>query len=485
MKENIIISSLAVLILALGIALVYEPNDKEIYASTNNEIVTENSLAMMYETGPDTGEYQISSDTSWPLEGYIFNAELSRCENGSKLTWNEVSKKVLLQANTSDKCYVYFDKEPEIIYFADYIINNVYTGVDGTNGLYLHDGSGTHGAQEAGDNSYRYAGANPNNYVCFGSDAASCPADNLYRIIGVFDNQIKLIKYDYANSDLLGIDGDFGSSTYTDTSSEYYKGSKTTINRYHWNNSSETNNWNQSNLNIINLNKNYLNNIGSTWSSKIANHTWQVGGNTYDNIRSVSVKQTYQNEIVNPAESTTYSAKIGLMYVSDYGYATSPANWNTTLSFYDTIKDNNWMFMGLIEWTISRRSDNTSNVFNVSNIGNVNVDRVNRGDYAVRPSFYLQPWVLYSNGYGSKENPYRISAPENLISFTVDDVIYYAEKGITWEEWVNTDYNVDNFYIDMSSVCAVMSLENVKSTDVIGENATYVRSRFRCSLIAG
>ena len=83
---------------------------------------------------------------------------------------------------------------------ADYIINEVYTGTDGDNGLYLHDGQGTYGAQEVGDNSYRYSGANPNNYVCFGSDDTTCPADNLYRIIGAFDDdkdgnyQIKLIK---------------------------------------------------------------------------------------------------------------------------------------------------------------------------------------------------------------------------------------------------------------------------------------------------
>lgn len=103
MKENIIISSLAVLILALGIALVYEPNDKEIYASTNNEIVTENSLAMMYETEAGSGEYEVVDDTTWPLEGYTFNAELSRCENGSSLTWDEETNSVLVEANISDK----------------------------------------------------------------------------------------------------------------------------------------------------------------------------------------------------------------------------------------------------------------------------------------------------------------------------------------------------------------------------------------------
>ena len=47
-------------------------------------------------------------------------------------------------------------------------------------------------ANSAGDNSYRYAGANPNNYVCFGSTANTCPSKNLYRIIGVFGDQVKL-----------------------------------------------------------------------------------------------------------------------------------------------------------------------------------------------------------------------------------------------------------------------------------------------------
>ena len=112
MKENIIISSLAVLILALGIALVYEPNDKEIYASTNNEIVTENSLAMMYETEAGSGEYQIANDNTWPQEGYVFNAELSKCENCSTLYWDDETKSVMMEANLSDKCYVYFDVKP-------------------------------------------------------------------------------------------------------------------------------------------------------------------------------------------------------------------------------------------------------------------------------------------------------------------------------------------------------------------------------------
>ena len=281
---------------------------------------------------------------------------------------------------------------------------------DGADGLYYHDGVGTYtnANQEAGDNSYRFAGANPNNYVCFGSDAASCPADNLYRIIGVFGNQVKLIKHDYATTSLLGTNGAFSRSATSPGS--YYKGSQSTLDLYNWNNSTNNNTWSESNLNTVNLNTNYLNNIGNKWSSLIATTSWKVGGNTYQNIYNVPVKQTYTNEIVNPAESTTYSAKIGLMYVSDYGYATSPSNWNTNLGSYNstTVRDNNWMWMGLFEWTISRRSDDTNRAFLLDDDGLVGYAPVSGRD-GVRPSFYLESSVVLSGGSGSAAAPYRIA----------------------------------------------------------------------------
>ena len=195
-----------------------------------------------------------------------------------------------------------------------------------------------HADQEAEDNSYRYAGANPNNYACFGSDEETCPADNLYRIIGVFGDEVKLIKSDYATSALLGTNGDYSGDTYKDNT-DYYKGNLD-VDAYYWNGNNQ-NTWSESLLNKINLNTNYLNNIGNDQNNKIANYTWQIGGNTYDNILKNTVKNTYQNEIINPLTNTTYSAKIGLMYVSDYGYAASPESWNTTLLYYDEVKSVN------------------------------------------------------------------------------------------------------------------------------------------------
>ena len=379
----------------------YIPNKTVVLNKNNDTLVNSNTLTMMYETGPDTGEYQVSSDTSWPQEGYIFNERLSKCENGSTLTWDDENKKVLLQANVSDKCYVYFDKEK--LTLANYIINEVYTE-DGVNDLYYHDGVGTYtnADKEAGDNSYRYAGANPNNYVCFGSDEETCPTDNLYRIIGVFNGQVKLIKYDYANSDLLGTNGDY----YGDTEifGSYYKGSKSVIDEYYWNRNG-SNTWSESQLNTVNLNTNYLNNIENKWSNLIATTEWQVGGNATGNIYGVPVKQTYQNEIISPVSNTIYSAKIGLMYVSDYGYAASPNNWNINLSSYSSV--DSWIYMGIGEWTITRRSDGTNYVFYIYNAGRVDVYNVyNR--YGIRPSFYLNTNVTLAGGTGTQSDPYRI-----------------------------------------------------------------------------
>ena len=284
--------------------------------------------------------------------------------------------------------------------------------------LYYHDGSLENGIN---DNSYRYAGASDkvNNFVCFGSTETPCPTDNLYRIIGVIDGKVKLIKYDYANSNLLEKDGDYG---YSKLPLSKYKGSLTSIDRYSWNYKNDTsinhgsglNIWSTSLLNKINLNTNYLNNIGTTWSNKIATTTWKVGGNTDDNIESSIPSIAYQNEIVAPAENTTYDAKIGLMYASDYGFAASPSAWTTTLFNYSgndangtSIKAINWMYMGYNEWTISRNSNYSNFAFVVTYDGRVSDGGVSIKS-GVRPSFNLSSSTTYVSGLGSMSDPVRV-----------------------------------------------------------------------------
>ena len=493
---------LIVFIIGVGVTLLYTNNKYKVYEEEECKQIKKHvdTISMMLETEAGSGNYEMTTSSSWPTDGYVFNTELSKCENGGELSWDDANKTVLMSGNVSDKCYVYFDKYNPItinnnsvtsngnsititidatagtgtiakylyskdngvsyvqsanntytftgldkgtynikayvqdsngknseiisktieitsITLADYV-KSLYTGTQGNNGIYYHDANLTNGAN---DNSYRYAGANPNNYVCFGSTETSCPTDNLYRIIGVFGDKVKLIKYDYANSNLLGENGEYSRDTYSKSKFSTYKGELTTINRYYWNLSTQTNTWSESSLNKVNLNKNFINNIRSEWASKIDTTTWKVGGNTWANIGEQPAKTAYQNEIVNPVitnttdSKTEYKAKVGLMYVSDYGFAAAPSAWTLVGWDSDSTKDYrtatsiNWMYMGLDEWLISRNADGSGSAFLVDNYGRVSYGSVSGDNYGVRPSFNLSSFITYVSGSGTQSDPIRIN----------------------------------------------------------------------------
>ena len=428
MKKNHFIFSIITLVLLVVFITsfnYFKTTNTYIDDNINNQTKIIKGISMNLEQTAGAGDYKTVTRSSWPTEGYKFNAELSRCENGSTLSWDDTKKAVIVSGNLSDKCYVYFDiYQPTL---AEYI-KSQYTGTQGENNIYYHDSDLANGA---GDNSYRYAGANPNNFVCFGSDTSPCPTDNLYRIIGVFGENyhgvtgkqlVKLIKYDYMTTDELGTDGDY-SQTYKEWGMDStYKGTYgdgERIGVYYWNykaTGSATNTWSTSLLNKTNLNTNFINYLGTTWANKIATVTWKVGGNTSANISDVVPATTYQNEIVNPVttnttdNATTYSAKIGLMYVSDYGFAASPDAWTLTMSSYNntTATNNNWMYMGLYEWTISRTAGDSLGAFDVRSAGGVGSLSV-RNYRGVRASFSLESSVSYVSGSGSMSDPVRIN----------------------------------------------------------------------------
>ena len=299
---------------------------------------------------------------------------------------------------------------------AEYVISQ-YNGVQGNNNIYHHDGTLENGID---DGSYRYAGADNsvNNYVCFGSDSVTCPTDNLYRIIGLFDSQVKIIKATAAKSDLLGTDGEYFQDTV------HYNWSS--LNSCPSNVALLSNNvvflavpgqttfgcnlWKYSGMNTINLNTNYLNNIGTTWSNMIEDTTWKVSGHS---TSSVTPSEMYKEEIANaikaygPRDGTS---KIGLMYVSDYGFAASPNAWTTKMSSYDnsSIKSVNWMYIGFYEWTITPVSSGSKNLF-VFQQGKLftSTSKTENGFYS-RPVMYLKSSVSYIGGSGSQLDPIRI-----------------------------------------------------------------------------
>ncbi|MEG1892484.1 MAG: DUF6273 domain-containing protein [Bacilli bacterium] len=462
MKKNIqnILLIITILILCTFIVLFsinYLNTDKIIIKSSKEQKQSNNSLALMYETTPETGEYQVSTDSAWPSTGYTFNSTLSKCENGSALTYDATTNKVKVQSTKSDKCYIYFDKnyllpvvnsitennvtsnsiaitvnttvgtnpiknyyfsnDNGITYVSTTSNNYTFSGLSvgttynvkikvediisryseifsktvttigsfvttlksnySTLGMDCHNGL----ANGANDNSYRFSGANPNNYVCFGPGATAagqaCPEENQYRIIGVFGDQVKLIK-------------------------------KISLGKKVWN-SYELNTWTGSIMEKY-LNGDYLTTLTPIWSNKIVTNTWQVGGMSEAN--GSAVPATVYNYEVGPNKANeTFNGKIGLMYVSDYGFAASPSNW--ILKLYDEYKNctaNNWLFLGDDEWTISKVSSLGHNAFVIKWSGFIIYNYANfiNGESGTRPSFYLQPSVNLNGGNGTAIDPYRV-----------------------------------------------------------------------------
>ncbi len=113
MQKFIVRVVVALVVLCGAGFYVYKTNDvNETYE--NNEIKNNsNMLSMMLETSAGSGEYQKTTASTWPTEGYVFNESLSKCEKGSSLSWDNTKKTVVMNGNISDKCYVYFDAYAE------------------------------------------------------------------------------------------------------------------------------------------------------------------------------------------------------------------------------------------------------------------------------------------------------------------------------------------------------------------------------------
>ena len=421
---------IAIFAITLSLTLAKGNNNKvyQVKAEEKKENQVGGFLTLMLETEAGSGQYQESTSSLWPGDGYVFNSELSSCQNGSELSWNEELGAVTLSTSIADSCYVYFDVyNPPT--FADNCrdsdsntlachVATTYT-TDGENGLYYHDADLANGAE---DNGYRYSGANPNNYVCFGSIETPCPAENLYRIIGVLNDngeyQVKLIKSDYTTSAMLGTDGRDYYGSYVDSMGEssYYKGNMTQsdIAAYRWNSDTSvdslgSNNWTTSEFNTINLNTNYWNYLGSTWQNLIATTTWHLGGMDYPRHTAKAFYDGERSNAVYGSNPTTYTDEIGLMYPSDYGYAAYPDAWATNLSSYEnsSITSNNWMYMGLFEWIITPSPPNRYSVFCLYNSGRLTTYSPNRV-YSVRPVFYLNSNVEYNGGTGTESDPFSL-----------------------------------------------------------------------------
>ena len=258
------------------------------------------------------------------------------------------------------------------------------------------------------DQNIRYYGSDPNNYVSFNNE--------LWRIIGVFGNNVKLIRSEKLgnlswDSSEKSIDNgaginQWGESTYEDGST--YEGSDLML--------------------YLNDSKDYFLTIDETAKTLIDNYTWNTGG-VEDATRTdtlafynaergektgkICTSGTRCNDTVN--RTTTWTGYVALPYITDWAYASSESDCETNLDKQDSstyiCKNNNWM----------HRSDGTWYLSPYANSGGAHRVWVVRFDggagspgaynsYGVAPAIYLKSNILIESGKGTSSDPYILKA---------------------------------------------------------------------------
>ena len=266
----------------------------------------------------------------------------------------------------------------------------------GTDGIVAEEHTET--TQLQANTDYRYTGVDPNNYVSFNNE--------LWRIIGVFptedvsgkiENRVKIIRDE-------------------------------SIGNIPWDDSNYVNDWSTSSLQTLLNSGDYYNRTGefSTTGlteeakSMISDAKWYLGGtenHTSSSNGLTSHFYTYERgTTVYSGNPTNWIGKVGLMYPSDYGYATSGGtttkreaclakelvNWPSSSDCYN----NDWLYDSSdVQWTITSYSGEDYFVFFASD--NIRID-LTSSNFTVRPVLYLSSDAQITGGVGTSSDPYTL-----------------------------------------------------------------------------
>ena len=487
MKKKIKVGLFVFIIIGVVILNITYKNKNEV---TKTKRKKQNNLAIMIKED-GASDYTKSSSKDIPKGNYILNREKSYCKNNGVIgDYDNNLGKISFSFIGTDSCYLYFDviTDTEKPVISNLVVNDTtitatltdneslssygistsnsteptsWTSISGTSYnlsttittegtyyLWVKDSAGNKTTKEFTislgtsfetlmvannsdifeENGLRYEGSNPNNYICLDNQkSGSCASSSLlFRIIGLFDEDTSS---DGTNSSgtkkLLKI---IDTNNYGGTSGKYW-------------NSAGTNNWSTASLKTE-LNDPYLRTlldtigVNSKLNDAIVKAKWHLGGASSSNYNTLTAEGIYTQErntsaIYSGNPSSIY-AKVGLMYQSDYGYATVGGtttnksscrakelyNWDS--SSHSDCKNNDWLFTSQVaswgsnktEWLLSPYSSNSYGAAGLYSSGYVyfSDNGVSGGQYAVRPTFYLDSSVLkiVGTGDGTKDNAYRV-----------------------------------------------------------------------------
>ena len=265
---------------------------------------------------------------------------------------------------------------------------------------------------------YRYYGANPNNYVTFN--------DETWRIIGSFhdiddgtgniETRLKIIRSESIGN--YSYDSSASTVNYGDGVNDWSKSDlMTELNDLYYNSKSGTcYNGTEEQSTTCNFANTGLD---DTARSMIADAVYYLGGYSSANIyaddfynyeRGTTVYSCDTDDGACP-RATKWTGKIGIMYASDYTYATDLSICTQTGYNYNnsTCVDNDWLLYDGNQWFMMPSSSYGTNVYRVISSGRINLVSFAFVDETVRPVVYLKSNIKITGGTGTSSDPYKLS----------------------------------------------------------------------------
>ena len=285
----------------------------------------------------------------------------------------------------------------------------------------------------------RYYGASPNNYIYFNcsdySNQTSSTCET-WRIIGVFDGKLKLIKsesigaYSWDNKDTsTGAENDTGKNDWTTARlmkllnpSNYYKvdSNDNNLGQSLYYNSASGKCYSGQNNATVDCDFTSTGIKNAETRNMIAETTYNLGGWNSNSVYSNQIYEYERGTTVYSGRPTTWKGKIALAYPSDYGYAADLNQCkDKTLYDYDnrTCTSNNWMKAIITNngsntgWLLTPNSGYSNIAWNVSSGGYVNNDYFAYFAIGAVPVLSLSSELgIESGGDGSSSKPYKLSA---------------------------------------------------------------------------
>lgn len=286
--------------------------------------------------------------------------------------------------------------------------NSITYSYDDVNGLMYDRLGGT--TDSLIDGNLRYYGAGPNNYIDIGDRETN---DNIifWRIIGVFKDVIvvnddgttitqDLVKIIRANNLTTQTIGGF-SWDYTESGSYDNNWADATLmtmlnsNEGYYGAGSSYNYYNDSlTAQILDLSDI---GISSDLKNKIAKVKWNIGKQSSYSINI--------HDIYNYEKENLFEANIGLINLSDYGYAADLSQCFSQLGSYNTTGcyDTDWISNNSYQWTLNASSSNSTTVYYVYSTGRIGSSGGANGSRSVRPVMYLKADVKISKSQKTKD----------------------------------------------------------------------------------